>query len=277
MPNPQTKQFGLKHRFYMDFSLHIEESTPDQYATVIPLFFADQAKTESVAQGIQVNRANDSYEGVVRTPACHMNSRVNKIKITEYHRINSALDVPDQLLFKGLFNFNFPDVDVKDPAGVSLLSKLKFTKAADTLHPTWSTIKLDNDHYYHADVDGLTTNQSVESVNMYPSELRDHREGSLGPKVRSVLIGPMLNRMHKDFPLFNERWYDVPGKVKRMNAFAGCFLYVGLPKTKLIAPSAQDTMFGTTFDSETTLDEVATHHHFAIEFNEFHDSFDQVA
>ena len=72
-----TKEFGLKHRFFYDFSLEQLEATPADYATMVPLLFADQAKTEALAQGVQVNRANDNYEGVVNTPACYMNSRVS--------------------------------------------------------------------------------------------------------------------------------------------------------------------------------------------------------
>ncbi len=277
MPNPRTKEFGLKHRFAYDFMLRQEQASPVDFATVISLFFADHAKTESIAQDLQVNRANDSYEGVVNTPACFMNSRVNKIKITEYIRVAQALDVPDALLWKSMFSFNFSDVDILDPAGVSILTALGFQKNADTLSANYSGTDMKDGSFCHADQDGLTSNAHLETVVTRPSFLRDAREGSLGPAVRKVMIGPMMTRCHKDFPIFSERWYNVPGMVKRMNAFAGCFMHYGLNAVKTAVATAAEPFFSNVFDSELTGDEDSLAVHIAIEFNEFNDSFDQVA
>ncbi len=278
MPNPMTKQFGLKHRFAYDFSL-IPESAADLYATTIPLFFADSAKNEAAAQAVQVNRANDAYEGVVTTPACYMNSRVNNVKITEYINVPAAYDSPDSLFFKAVFSFNFSDVDIKDPAGSTLIGKIFFEKAADTLHPAWDAgaVKITNGSFVHTDVDGLTSTQELEEVPVRPYTLRQEREGTLGPAVRKVMIGPILNRVHKDFPYFRERWYPVPGNVKRMNSFAGCFLYYGVNDVKTAVATAEEPWMGSAFDSELTIEEPSVHIHGAVEFNEYHDSFDQSA
>ncbi len=274
MPNPQTKEFALKHRFAVRGAFEAEQATPLNYATMLPLFFADQAKTEALAQGVQVNRANDSYEGVVTTPACYMNSRVNKIKITEYIKISGPYDQVDLIFHKAILSFNFSDVDIKDPAGVTLISKLKMTKAADTLHPTWNGTDVTGTANLHADVDGLTAGV-WEHVSLYPSDLRNHREGSLGPSVRKVMIGPILNAIHKDRPYFRERWYDVPGNVKRMNAFAGCYLYIGLNAAAAGGSAENDMTYA--FAADLTAEENSLETHFQVEFNEYNDSFDQVA
>lgn len=277
MPNPMTKEFGLRHKIVYSFGLRQRETSSTHFATMLPLFFADQAKNEAAAQAIQVNRANDNYEGVVSTPACFMNSRINKIKVTEYVRINSDYDLPDCHYEQAVISMGLGDVDIKDPQGNTLLSKLKLTQAADTLHPTWSNTNINKGCFCHADVDGLTTDQELETVALRPSTLREQRDGSLGPKVRKVVAGPGSVFVHKDFPRKRAVWYDVPGQIKRMNAFTACFLYVGLNQVIDDTPTSQQNEWGTVFTSDITLDEDTTDHFYMIEFNEYNDSFDQNA
>jgi hypothetical protein len=210
LPNPPTKEFPLRHKFAYDFTLKEYQTTPDDYATILPLWFADQSKTEALAQDVQVNRSNDNYEGIVKTPAVYMNSRVNMIKITEYVTVPPELDVPDMLYHKSLITIGMGDADVQDPQGNTLLSKLKFSKAADTIHPTWSGNKLEHGGYAHADVDGLTSTQQLETVVLAPETLINEKDGSLGPKIRKMVAGPFLNRVHKDFPYYDDRWYNTP-------------------------------------------------------------------
>ncbi len=277
MPNPRTKEFPLRHKFAMDFTLQEFETSAADFATMIPLFVADQAKTEALAQAVQTNRANDAYEGIVNTPHCFMNSRVNKIKITEYVSIPPSVDLPDAIYSKAVISWGLGDSDIKDPQGNTLLGKLKFTKAADSIHPTYNGTDLLDGGFFNADVDGLTTNGHIEQIALSPSTLRDQRESSLGPKIRKMVIGPMMSRVHKDFPYFRERWYDVPGSVKRMNSFTGCFLYVGMNTVKSAAASAIEVQFSPHFDAELTIDEDSLSFHYLIEYNEYHDSFDYSA
>jgi len=274
MPNPPTKEFPLRHAFAMDFTLQEFEASPANFATIIPLFFADQAKTEALAQAVQVNRANDNYDGIKNSPACFMNSRVNMIKITEYCMVPAANDIPDAMYHKAIITWGLGDHLIEDPSGVSLLTKLKFTKAADTIHPTWTNVNIEDGGWYHADVDGLTANQEAEAVSLRPDVIQDERDGSLGPKIRSMVIGPFLNRVHKDYPYYSSRWFQIPGRTKRMNAFTGCFLYVGLNAAKVNAPSAVSQNFSPHFEGDLTTDERSLAFHYLIEFNEYHDSFD---
>ncbi len=270
------KEFALRHRFAYDFSLKAETSAAN-HSTYLPLNFADQAKTESIAQAVQVNRQNDSYEGIVSTPACFMNSRVNNVKITEYTRVIAASDIPDIMISKALVTFGMSDHQIIDPAGNTILSALGFEKAADTLNPSYNATKLAQAGFCHADQDGLTTTQVLEGVTLRPQTLMDTRDGSLGPKIRKMMIGPTYNRLTKDFPWFNSDWYKLPSSGKRMLAFTGCFLYLGMETPKDETPSAQESNFADHFASETTVDENLTSSHFLIEYNEYNDSFDQSA
>ncbi len=239
---------------------------------------ADHARTEAIAQAVQTNPVNDSYEGIVNMPNCYMNSRVNKIKITEYCMIPPSYDVPDGIYAKAIYAWGLGDHAVADPQGNTLISKLKFTKAADTLHPTWEGTKLPQANLLHADVDGLTSTQLLEPVDEEPKNLYTDRYGSLGPKVRSILTGPFWNRVHKDYPYFSDRWYTVPGRTKRMNAFTGCFLYVGVATGIAAgATTAASTEIVPHFVGDTTIDETYLNFHYVFEFNEFNDSFDQSA
>ncbi len=156
MPNPRTKEFPLRHSFGVHFQLLEEDTGGVDFATYVPLFFADQAKAEADAQVIQVNPQNDTFEGVTGSPACFMNSRVNKIKITEYCMIPAAYDVPDMMYYKAIVSWGLGDYQIKDPQGVTLLTDLGFVQAADTIHPNWTGTDLDIGTILHADVDGLT-------------------------------------------------------------------------------------------------------------------------
>ncbi len=120
--------------------------------------------------------------------------------------------------------------------------------------------------------------QAIENVAMKPTTLRKVRYGGMGPKIRSMVIGPYLNRVHKDYPYYNSRWFSVPGSVKRMNAFTGCFLYVAVQKTVTDAASAVSSdQFNPHWSSDSTIDEPALSFHYLVEYNEYNDSFDQHA
>ncbi len=277
MPNPRTKEFPLRHKFSISFSLQEFEASPVHAQTIIPLFMADQAKTESIAQDLQTNPQNDAFEDVVNTPACFMSSRINMIKISEYVMIPTVADVPDMLYEKAVITFGLGDADITAPDGTTLRNRMGFTKAADTLHPTYSTTKCDNGGFMHADVDGLTSTQVLEGVAITAATYKSRQHGILGAKIRKMMIGPFQNRVHKDYPYWNARWYRVPGATKRMNAFTGCFLFVGVNPAIDDTPSAQQDHLSAHFQSDLTIEEESLNCHYLIEFNEFNDSFDQSA
>ncbi len=276
MPNPSTKEFPLRHKFAYDFSL-LGESTVNNFATMLPLVVADQAKTEALAQAVQVNPVNDTYEGIISSPNCFMNSRINKIKITEYHRMKPAADPIDCLFHKALITWGLGDHAILDPQGNTILSKLKFTKAADTIHPTFNAVNMQNGSDTSSEQDGLTGDAELEGVTIRPVDLFNERQGSLGAKIKKMMIGPMRQKLLKDFPIYRSRWYNLPGSTKRMNAFTGCFMYLGFDAAKTGDPSAPEPYFSSLFLSETTVDEALTNHHYLLEFNEYNDSFDHNA
>lgn len=274
MPNPPTKEFPLRHKFGMRFSLQEFETTPADFATIIPMFFADQAKTEALAQAVQVNPVADNYEDLVSTPACFMNSRVNMIKITQYAYVPVAQDMPDMLYHKAIITWGLGDHAIQDPAGTFLRTKLLFTKEADTMAPNYNGVKMLNGGFFHADVDGLTSTQEIEQVPLTPDALDAHRRGTLGAKIRKMVIGPFINRVHKDFPYYDSRWYSVPGATKRMNAFTGCYFYTGINATAAKAATVAVDRLTTHFDEDVTVDEESLSCHYVFEFNEYNDSFD---
>lgn len=274
MPNPMTKQFPLRHKFAYAFSLQQQEVTPSDFGTILPLFMADQAKTEAIAQGIQVNPVNDNYESIVNTPACFMNSRVNKLKVTEFVSIDNAWDSPHAMYEQAVISLGLGDYQIKDPQGNLLITKLGIVQSGDLIRPSYNGTDILNGSFVSPDIDGLTTDQHLEIVAKRPSALRDERNGSLGGVVRGKLAGPGLVRLHKDFPRYRSAWYNNPKHIKRMNAFTGCFLYVGMNAPHTAAASAAENFMATTFDNENTNDEPTTNHHYLIEFNEWNDSFD---
>ena len=277
MPNPQTKEFPLRHKFAYDFALREYETSYDDHSVCLPLWMADQAKDEATAMDVQVNRQNDNYEGLVNTPAIYMNSRVNMLKLTEYYYVDKDYDLPDVLFQKSLITFGLGDSDKKDPQGNTILTALGFTKAADTIHPTWTGTKLASGSFCHADVDGLTTNQQLEQHGVSAQTLDDNKDGSLGPLVQKMVAGPAFTRVHKDFPYFRAQWYDTPSSAKRANAFTGCFLHCGLNTVADSTPTLQNTAFRPHFDTDLTIDEDAINCHILVEFNEYNDAFDQSA
>ncbi len=278
MPNPRTKEFPLRHSFGMHFQLLEEDAGAVDFATTLPMIVADQAKTESVAQDVQVNPANDAFGGFTRSPNCFMNSRINNIKITEYVMIPAATDVPDMLYNKAIISWGLGDHAVVDPVGLTLLAELGFEKNADTIGPLYTDVDLTVATLLDAEVDGLDTTQKLENVALEPHVLRLNRNRKLGPKVRKLCIGPFINRVHKDFPFYSSRWYQVPGNTKRMNAFTGCFMYLGLNKS--IASGATNIAAEAVlphFTSDTTVDEPSLSFHYLFEYNEYNDSFDSHA
>ncbi len=277
MPNPRTKEFGLRHRVGFHFAIQEFEASHIHHATMLPLFVADQAKTEALAQAVQVHPANDTFENVVNTPMCFMNSRVNRVRVSEYVMVSPAIDVPDNLYQKAIFSWGLGDSDVVAADGTTLVATLKFTKGADHLLPTYvAGADLEHANLVHADIDTLDTSQTLEGIDLTPSEIYDAKHGELGPKIRAMVDGPFINRVHKDFPAWRDKWYRVPGRVKRMNAFTGCYLYVGMN------PSIPDGAANTGvdriiphFDDDLTIEEESLQCHFLIEFIEYNDSFDQ--
>ncbi len=277
MPNPRTKEFPLKHRFGCHFSFKEEDTGGVENRTIIPLYFADQAKTDVIADDIQVHPANDAYEGTVISSACFMNSRVNMVKISEYCMIPPAHDVPDMLYQKAVIAFGLGDSDVEDPAGVTLMSKIQFEKTANALLPLFNTAKLANANLMSTDLTNLTSTQLMEEVTMDPDQLRSEMSsGTLYKKLQAMITGPFTSRVHKDYPYWREQWYKTPPRCRRMLAFTGCYLYVGIQSVVAAgaAATATDLIFPH-FDSETTVDENSLSCHFLIEFNEYNDSFDQ--
>ncbi len=278
MPNPPTKEFPLRHRFGVHFNLQEYETSAANYRTGFPLFFADQAKTEALAQAVQVNPANDNYEGIKNSGACFMNSRINKIKISEYVYIPKNYDVPDMIYHKTIVSWGLGDYSIKDPVGGTLLTALGFTQSADTLQPTYTAQDLESGNLQPADHDGLDTTQQLETTVTIPESLRNALHGKMGAKARAMCIGPFPNRVHKEFPFFSNRWYDVPGRTKRMNAFTGCYLFVAVELALGGGASAADTdRLMIHFQDELTIDEDALSCHYILEFNEYNDSFDNHA
>ncbi len=277
MPNPRTKEFPLRHRHSYDFTLQEFETSATHFATYLPLFVADQAKTEAVAQGIQVNPSADGHAGEIKSPNCFMNSRINKVRITEYAMIPTAADVPDNIYWKAIVSWGLGDYQVKDPSGVTLLSKLKFEQSADTINPDYTGVNCENGSIGSAEQDGLTSDAELEDVALTPASLKSEHNLSLGAKINAMVDGPYANRVHKDYPYFRDSWYAVPGRVKRMNAFTGCFLYVGIETAADETPAAQAVRFTPHFQSDLTIDENSINLHYVVHFNEYNDSFDQSA
>jgi len=277
LPNPQLKQFPLRHKFGYNFTLQEFESTHNHTATILPLIVADQGRDDLVAEVVQVHPANDTFEGVVNTPACHMNARINNLKISEYVSIPKDIDEPDNIYYKAIMSLGLGDSDVVAADGTTILSKLALTKGADNIMPTYvAASDLEHSSLVHADIDTLDTSQLLEGVALLPSALRQHLVHELGPKMSAIVQGPYINRVHKDFPYFREAWYKVPPRVKRMNAFSGCFLYVGLNESIVdgLVNTAADKL-SPHFDDRLTIEEESLDFHYLIEYNEWHDAFDQ--
>ncbi len=191
--------------------------------------------------------------------------------------IPKEIDEPDMLYHKAVFSFGLGDVDVVSKDGTTLISKLQFTKGADHLLPTYiAAADLEHSSLVHADIDTLDTSQLLEGLDLVPSTLRAFKYGELGPKIRAMVDGPFINRVHKDFPYFRDAWYQTPARSRRMNAFCGCFLYVAVQTSM---PDGTSNAFtgelSPHFDDRLTIDEESLDFHYAIEFNEYNDSFDQ--
>ncbi len=277
MPNPRTREYPLRHTFGYHFNLQEFESTHTHDNTILPLMFADQAKTEALADAVQVHPLNDTFETTVQDPACFMNSRVNNIRIQEYCSIPKEIDEPDMLYYKGILSYGIGDADVVSADGTTLNSILRMTKGADKILPTYiAGADLEHASLVAASVDTLDTTQSLEGTDLTPTtvELAKHLE--LGAKVRAMFEGPFTNRVHKDYPYFRDAWYKTPSRTRRMNSFCGCFLYVAvMPSIQDALPAGSTMNFGNHFDDRLTIEEESVDFHYVIHFNEYNDNFDQ--
>ncbi len=276
MPNKPMREYPLRHKFGYHFNLQEFETSHTHLATMLPLYFADQTKTDVLAEAVQVNPANDTFEDIVIDPACFMNSRINKIKITEYCSINKANDIPDCVYYKAITAWGLGDADVVAADGTTIVSLMKMTKGSDNLLPTYvAASDLDNACLVPASIDTLDTSQLLEGVDLDPRDWKNLMNGELGAKIKSISKGLQTNRVHKDYPYFMERWYSTPPKARRMGAFTGCYLYVAVNES-IAAGVSIATASGapTHFDSELTIDEGSIDFHYLIEFNEYNDAFD---
>ncbi len=270
------KQYPLKHRMGFHFNLQEFETTHQHQATILPLYFADQTKTDVLAEAVQVNPGNDTFEGIIQDPACFMNSRVNKIRIQEYCMISTAADIPDNLYMKSLITFGLGDADVRAVDDSTLIAAMAMTKGSDTLLPTFNTFKLEHANLMPASIDTLITTQILEGSTLSPDALYNNRFGELGAKVRAISTKPQFSRVHKDYPYYADRWYNTPPKARRMGAFVGCYLWVAM-NTALAdgATAVASDHLAIHFDDDLTIDEESINFHYAVEFNEFNEAFDQ--
>ncbi len=276
MPNPRTKEYPLRHRTAFHFQLLEEDTGTTDAATIIPLFFADQAKDEDAAEAVHANPLNDD-NAVSVLSGLHMNSRVNNIHVMEYVMVPAAYDVPDMIYNKQVMSWGLGDVDVKDAQEVTILSKVNFQKNADTISPDYSGTDLPLTNVWPSDCDGLTTDTQGEPTSKGPAAMSFQREqGTLHSKIRAMFSPMGMSRVHKDFPFMSDRWFKTPSRCRRANAFTGCFLYVGIEK--VVADGASQAASGALiphFNTDATIDEPALSCHYLIEFNEFNDAFDQ--
>ncbi len=277
MPNPRTKEYPIRHLTGFHFQLLEEDTGDTDAATVLPLFFADQAKDEDAAEAIHTNPLNDDFISQSALSGIHMNSRVNNIHIREYVMIPAAYDVPDMLYNKMVISWGIDDVNKQDATGATILTNLGFQKNADNVSPNYTGTDLPLTNIWPADCEGLTTDTQGEPVTLQPANLIFSREQSnLSPLVRAMASPMGTSRVHKDYPYYSDRWYKSPARCRRANPFTGCFLYVGV--NKVLADGATQALsqfLRPHFDTDSTIDEPALSCHYTVEFNEYNDAFDQ--
>ncbi len=276
MANPPTKDYPIRHMTGFHFQLLEEDTGATDFATMFPLFFADQAKDEDAAEAIHTHPLNDDYVSQSLNSGIHMNSRVNNIHVREYVMIPPAYDVPDMLYNKMVVSWGVDDHSVVDAVGATILTNLGFQKNADSISPNYTGTDLPLTNVWPADCDGLTTDTQGEPVAKTPANMRFSREQSiLNAKVRTMTSPISSSRVHKDYPYYSDRWYSSPPRCRRANAFTGCFLYIGLiPVIADGASQASSNILPIHFNTDSTIDEPALSCHYTVEFNEYNDAFD---
>ncbi len=276
MPNPPTKDYPLRHQAGYHFQLLEEDTGVTDFATIIPFFFADQAKDEDAAESIHVHPLNDDF-ATTGNAGLHMNSRVNNIHIAQYIMVPAAYDVPDMLCNMMNIAWGIDDHATVAADGTTLLANIKFQKNADTISPDYTGTDLPLTNVWPSDCDGLTSDTQGEPVALSPASLDFQRNlGEFHSKLRSMSSKMQVIRIHKDFPYYTDRWFKVPSRCRRANAFTGCFQYIGI--NTVIADGASAAASGAIiphFDTDSTIDEPALSVHTYIEFNEYNDAFDK--
>ncbi len=85
------KEHPLRHRFGAHFTLQEFEASHVHQNTVIPMIVADQGRSESDAEAIQVNPSNDAFEDTVVGPL-EREEKVLSIAIRERGTITDAMN-----------------------------------------------------------------------------------------------------------------------------------------------------------------------------------------
>jgi hypothetical protein len=272
MANKPMKEYGLHHRFNGYFELQLEDATSDSF--ILPLIHADAGMSDP--DNVQVNPYSANFEDSVNTSSTYYDSVVNRINL----RLRISMPVAGQetgiqaVTYQSMpIMCSFDDLD-KDVDGTNNVASFLELEYEDTnsnqVCPLWSGTDITGSDL-NAGVPNLTTDQTPESVAFnavnFEKELKISRAGGL---LKELTMGGLRTHvLYKDRPFYQNRWFDVPSRVKRQNknTFLGLLFHL---------PSA--TQFGTQFylaDETTDIDHLRIG--YEVNYNEFNDYFDQQA
>lgn len=246
---------------------------------VAPIPVARQDQGLGAPASYNANPKHASF-AAVNGDTCYPESHVEKIICRL--RLNLTKDALETskihalkvgiLVISGSYN----DWDKNDePSGDTVKSVLELTTSAthEQVYPTWTGTKLieafTGSNELPADMDGLTTNQKMEGVNLDYESYYDHLNyTSLGPVLKKVTSGIKWYTLTRSKPVINLKIH-MKSATKAMQPYAAQFVYVILPDTNdyMQIPIASDV----------GASEEALEYHYLCRYYEWNQGFDMDA
>ena len=230
------KTYPKKHFFNSYFELSLEDELKDTF--ILPIAVCHKGLTSAV--DVITNPYSDNYNGAVEYPMCHLESRVDKVRI----ELNYSMPVAGQetgiqaVRGKiGMIAVSHEDLEKDDKVGGEVLDTilgLKEHASGDYCDAIYNGTDIGTEDMFPTanSYFSLTTDARPEGVTFdYDNYVKAMRESSL-----SRLISSRTNGGLRDFIVYKDRpytsgkvWLDVPPNARRMNQGTALFLLWHIP------------------------------------------------
>jgi len=172
------RKFDARHEFLGSMSMYVSDSITTRKTTIFPIIMNDDAQGDPM--NFKAHPEHASW-AEVDYPNCFPDSEIKNMRITIEIVVPKALSAISSVvkLEYALISCAFPeDLDALDEkSGLTLKEVLELQKETTDrqVYPLWSAIDLISGSTLHANVPGLTTNQTWEGVNFSSEVMKDQK------------------------------------------------------------------------------------------------------
>ncbi len=265
-------EYPRPHLDEYEFDLNAEDETKN--TTILPIIISDEGL--SAPSALKVNPKNSGF-AIATGPNCIPDSIVPSMSILIKCSLTKGAIETDAIR---VLNLNYMPIytaflnrldadDIQTTTDVEGLLELTHETTDKQAYPLWSGVDLGNATLMNANVPGLTTDQTIESVAFDKSTFFDAMHYYTNKDMLKVVTGRMSTiQLKRDRPVsIYKRGYNMP-ICKFMNPYTFCGIMFHLPQV------GEFEQFG--IASETTN---IGHVHVGMKFryNEWNKDFNQAA